>query len=60
LISDEAREQHRREIAEFGDAVAGAAVEFRSASYHEWLSSWIDQPRVVREHGEAVLARFCP
>lgn len=52
--------QHRMEIAQFAAAAAGSAVRFHALSYRDWLSSWIDQPASVKEHRDAVLARFCP
>lgn len=52
--------EHRREIAVFADAVAGAAVRFHSLSYREWLSSWTRSAHAVAEHGRAISARFRP
>ena len=60
LLASEAFEQHRAEIAAFGDAVAGAAVAFHAVSYREWLLSWSDENEELVAHREAILRRFNP
>lgn len=59
-LSSRKFEQHRVEIANFGAAVAGSAVEFVALSYGEWIASWAGRPATVLEHGRAILTRFQP
>jgi hypothetical protein len=58
-IPDEAKRQHRREIADFAARVASADVAFHAISYREWIGSWVGPLEVV-EHGRLVLERFAP
>jgi len=51
--------RHRVEIQAFASAVDGDEVEFRSASYREWLASW-PASEDVRHHADALLERFNP
>jgi hypothetical protein len=60
LISEECKERHRSEIAEFSSLTAGAAVTFSACSYREWLSSWSYLAGDVVAHGERVIAGFQP
>lgn len=46
---------HRAEIADFNEAVKGSEVEFRSASYFEWLETW---PAACGDHALALRRRF--
>jgi len=56
-ISQTALDRHRAEIAAFGQAVDGAAVQFAACSYREWLAGW---PGSMRDHADAVTAAFGP
>lgn len=60
MIDRQVFERHRIEVAKFAAAVAGSAVQFHSSNYRDWLSLWGDRPRSLKEHREAILARFCP
>ena len=51
---------HRREIAEFSTAVAGASVEFAAISYREWLASWASCEPDIAAHAAAIAATFEP
>lgn len=57
-ISDELHEQHRREIAAFAAAIAGAEVTFSACSYREWLGTW--RGIEVAAHARRVLDAFDP
>jgi hypothetical protein len=50
---------HRREILQFAELVAGDEVAFLSCSYRELLEEWsASQEPIVRSHAEALLAKF--
>jgi hypothetical protein len=49
---------HRREIADFAAAVAGAEVGFSACSYHEWFSTW--RGTDLEEHAARVVEAFAP
>lgn len=53
-------DQHRREIARFADAVAGAEVRFHALSYRDWLSTWVTMSPEIAAHSAAVIERFNP
>ncbi|WP_396594861.1 PGN_0703 family putative restriction endonuclease [Brevundimonas sp. R86498] len=59
-IPPETLEEHRREVAEFEAAVAGAGVVFHALSYRTWLDSWSSTSPEIASHADAVLARFDP
>lgn len=59
-ISEAAHQQHREEISRFATAVKGAAVEFHSSSYRQWIETWPPPPALVGVHGNAVIERFRP
>lgn len=59
VIAAEHRARHRAEIEAFASAVEGDEVEFRSASYREWLACW-PASGDVRRHADALLERFNP
>lgn len=48
---------HRREVAEFADAVAGTAVRFSFCSFREWLATW---PALTSAHAAAIVTRYRP
>lgn len=58
-IAAEDRARHRKEIEAFASAVDGDEVEFRSASYREWLANW-PASGDARHHADALLERFNP
>ncbi|NYD91617.1 PGN_0703 family putative restriction endonuclease [Sphingomonas melonis] len=57
VVSPEALQRHRAEIADFAIAVAGAEVRFAACSWREWLVGW---PGSARHHSDALIARFKP
>lgn len=57
VISPEALQRHRAEIADFATAVAGADVRFAACSWREWLVGWTE---AVHHHADALIARFEP
>ena len=52
-------EEHRREIAEFADRIAGPGVAFEATTYNDLWSSW-DQtkPPCLRTHLRDLRARY--
>lgn len=59
-IPPEALEAHRREVAEFKAAVAGAKVVFHALSYRIWLDCWYSISPEIASHAEALTTRFDP
>jgi hypothetical protein len=59
-IEPSAISAHRREVAEFAEAIAGDEVEFSSSSYRDWLLSWPTDELNLNNHRDAVLERFAP
>lgn len=57
VISPEALQRHRAEIADFATTVAGAEVRFAACSWREWLLGWTG---AARHHADALIARFEP
>lgn len=51
--------RHRAEIAQFCGLVEGDAVQFKAASYREWIAAWAGD-EAVAGHGRALLERFAP
>lgn len=58
VISEGDHRGHRREIADFANAVAGDEVTFLSASYREWLDQWPGDDREIAAHALALSRRF--
>jgi hypothetical protein len=56
-ISEQIFQDHRAEIADFANRVAGATVRFAACSYGEWLARFVGEAAC---HGEAVRIRFAP
>jgi hypothetical protein len=58
-VPPEDRRQHRAEIKEFADMVAGNEVSFRTCTYSELLTGW-EEPsdEKLRTHALAVTERF--
>lgn len=56
-IPESSWSQHRAEVAEFAEAVAGAQVKFSSVSYKEWLALF---HRDAALHAQRVLDAFSP
>lgn len=55
----EAIELHRREVAEFGRAVGGAAVRFAAVRWHDWIGRWtMTDDREIINHGKRLAERF--
>lgn len=53
--------RHREEIAAFAREVEGDEVKFVSCSWRRLLAEWRESGKpAVREHAEAVLARYAP
>ena len=59
-LASSAFEQHRVEVAVFGEAVTGAAVTFHAVSYREWFTNWSGESEAVAAHREALIRRFDP
>ncbi|MFJ1212655.1 PGN_0703 family putative restriction endonuclease [Burkholderia pyrrocinia] len=59
-IAPDSLARHRDEIARFGEAVAGDAVTFHSASYREWLGTWCLLDSQIAAHGQAIIKAFEP
>lgn len=57
-IDEGVKKAHRDEIQVFADAVDGASVLFRFASYRDWIDTWKCSEGDVRDHGQAILQRF--
>jgi hypothetical protein len=51
---------HRAEIEKFAEAVEGDEVTFHSASYREWLATWVQRGDAVSAHADAILNEFKP
>jgi len=59
LITGAEHSQHRGEVDRFAQEVAGDNVQFLSASYREWLSTWPDDGE-LGHHKVRLLMRFRP
>ena len=60
-ISEDAKTQHKREIADFARRVDGDEVTFIACSYRELLSGWQESGSPeVRSHAEAATRCFAP
>jgi hypothetical protein len=58
-VPGEHLETHRREIADFGNRVAGDQVQFVSFSYGEMLNAWRNSRNVAaKSHADAVAEAF--
>ena len=59
-IAPDVLEKHRTEITKFAEFVSDSAVGFHALSYREWISTWGEQPDGLKEHAQAILAKFSP
>ena len=60
-VANNAKAQHRDEIARFADFVAGDEVTFLYCSYWHVLEYWLNESdHGIRAHAEAVIKRFSP
>lgn len=57
-IAEELWRSHRREIADFDQAVLGSEVGFSACSYREWLATWREP--TLEAHAQRVLEAFAP
>ncbi len=56
-ITSDDHARHRDEIAAFANSVSGDEVAFGSASYREWLQTWLSEPMLIA-HADALTERF--
>ncbi len=51
---------HRAEISEFAQRVEGDEVAFHAISYRDWISTWREEDRALKEHGRMIIDTFQP